>query len=128
MIQTISPNDDLVLDIVLSDRSGNVIEDSLIANLQFVVFTEETSELQRVYLSSSRYSDGKLYINSSELATLTSGQLYLTTAIALLNSQYNDGSFDYIKTNALPYYLRNNISSVTDDEAMLSWKIDVTKT
>ena len=127
MIQTISPNEDLVIDVVLTDRSGNVIEDSLIANLQFVVFTEETSELQRVYLSSSRYTDGKLYINSSELATLTSGQLYLTTAIALLNSQYNDGSFDYIKTNALPYYLRNNITSVTDDEAMLSWKIDVTK-
>jgi len=127
MIQTISPNDDLVLDVVLTDKSGNVIEESLIANLQFVVYTEQTSELQRVYLSKTRYDEGKLHINSSELATLTSGQLYLTTAIALLNSQYNDGSFDYIKTSALPYYLRNSAMSVSDDEAILKWKIDVTK-
>lgn len=127
MIQTISPNDDLVLDVVLTDKSGNVIDESLIANLQFVVYTEGTSELQRVYLSKTRYNDGELLINSSELSTLSSGQLYLTTAIALLNSQYNDGSFDYIKTSALPYYLKNPAMSVSDDEAILQWKINVTK-
>lgn len=127
MIQTISPNDDLVLDVVLTDKSGNVIDESLIANLQFVVYTEGTSELQRVYLSKTRYNDGELLINSSELSTLSSGQLYLTTAIALLNSQYNDGSFDYIKTSALPYYLKNSAMSVSDDEAILQWKINVTK-
>ena len=129
MIQTISPNEDLVLDLVLSDKTGNVIDSSLIANLQFVVFTQETSEMQRVYLSGSRYRDQKLYVNSSELQLLSSGQLYITTAIALLNSQYNDGTFDYIKTNALPYYLNNSaLSPLSDNESLLNWRINVTRT
>ena len=127
MIQVISPNDDLVLDVVLTDKSGDIIDENLIANIQFVVYTEGTSDLQKIYLSKARYNEGKLFINSSELSSLSSGQIYLTTAIALLNSQYNDGSFDYIKTSALPYYLKNGAMSVSDDEAILQWKIKVTK-
>ncbi len=106
MLQTIKPQD-LTIAVNLYDENNEIIDETNVSALSFVVFTPQTAADKRITLSAERYSNGSVFVQEKELRGLASGELKLTTMMSVINENYEDGTYDDDRTTSLGLYLDN---------------------
>ena len=94
MILTITDRNDWIVTPNIQDENGISVDFSRADQYSFQVYTPLTSEENRITLDKTRYTDGKLWINSSELQKLAPGDLYLDTILSLPKEEMDDGTYD----------------------------------
>lgn len=94
MILTITDRNDWIVTPNIQDENGISVDFSRADQYSFQVYTPLTSEENRITLDKTRYTDGKLWINSSELQKLAPGDMYLDTILSLPKEEMDDGTYD----------------------------------
>lgn len=111
MIKIITSKSDVLLKgIVPRTAQGPVDPEN--TTFWFKLTTANTSDINKILIPASRLIDGKIFVSSNELKLLgADAQLVLEHYTASSQPTLDDGSFDAIFSEVLPYYLKKDVDA-----------------
>lgn len=106
MITKIDKNNDLVVELNITDDNGNVIQVADVADCTVKVYTNPTPTENRIIIGKNKIIDNRLFIPNEELLLLEEGILMFDVHIRYVDDRFDDGHFDFQTTIQNNIYIR----------------------
>jgi len=106
MIKIINKNNDLVVELNITDDEYNAIHVDDVADCTVTVYTTQTPAEKRIIIGKDKIQDNQIFILNEELSRLEEGILFFDIHIRYTDSRFDDGYFDYETTVQNNIYIR----------------------